>query len=54
MKLFNTSVVCVPEKHYMADMTGRVNQVIASLIRGNKYFRSAVTIWKVMEKESVK
>ncbi|MCD7956236.1 MAG: hypothetical protein LUG93_10910 [Lachnospiraceae bacterium] len=38
MKSFNTSVACVPEKHYMVDMTGRVNQIIDSLIRENKYF----------------
>ncbi|MCD7717015.1 MAG: AAA family ATPase [Lachnospiraceae bacterium] len=38
MKSFNTSVVCVPEKHYMVDMTGRVNRIIDSLIQENKYF----------------
>ncbi|MBR3188644.1 MAG: AAA family ATPase [Lachnospiraceae bacterium] len=37
MKVFNTTAVCVPEKHYMVDLSGRVEE-IRKLIDAGKYF----------------
>ena len=28
-KVFNTTAVCIPEKHYMVDITERLNQIKA-------------------------
>lgn len=35
---FNTTGVCIPEKHYMVDTSGRVEQIINDLIAQGKYF----------------
>ena len=37
MKSFNTTAVCIPEKHYMVDLTDRVKE-IKKLIDAGKYF----------------
>ena len=37
MKRFNTTVVCVPSKHYMVDLSGRVAE-IKKLVDDGKYF----------------
>ena len=37
MKLFNTTAVCIPSKHYMVDLTGRVKE-IKKLVDAGKYF----------------
>lgn len=37
MKEFNTTAVCVPEKHYMVDLSERVNE-IKKLVDEGKYF----------------
>ena len=37
MKTFNTAAVCIPEKHYMVDLTGRVAE-IRRLVDAGKYF----------------
>ena len=37
MKRFNTTAVCVPQKHYMVDIAGRV-QEIKKLVDEGKYF----------------
>ena len=37
MKEFNTTAVCVPEKHYMVDLTDRVNE-IRKIVDAGKYF----------------
>ena len=37
MKCFNTTAVCVPSRHYMVDISGRVAQ-IKSLVDDGKYF----------------
>ena len=37
MKVFNTTAVCVPAKHYMVDLTERVKQ-IRKLVDDGKYF----------------
>ena len=37
MKQFNTTAVCIPSKHYMADLSGRVKE-IRKLVDGGKYF----------------
>jgi len=37
MKRFNTTVVCVPSKHYMVDISDRVVQ-IKELVDDGKYF----------------
>ena len=37
MKKFNTTAVCIPSKHYMADITERVNE-IKKLVDDGKYF----------------
>ena len=36
-KVFNTTAVCIPEKHYMVDITERLNQIKA-LVDEGKYF----------------
>ena len=46
MKEFNTTAVCIPEKHYMVDLTERVKE-IRKMVDAGKYFtinraRSAV------------
>ena len=37
MKHFNTAAVCIPEKHYMVDLSERVKE-IRKLVDGGKYF----------------
>ena len=37
MKKFNTTAVCIPEKHYMVDLTERVAE-IKKLVDDGKYF----------------
>ena len=37
MKVFNTTAVCIPEKHYMVDLSERV-QEIKKLVDAGKYF----------------
>ena len=37
MKEFNTTAICVPSKHYMVDLSKRV-QEIKKLVEGGKYF----------------
>lgn len=37
MKVFNTTAVCIPEKHYMVDLSSRV-QEIKKLVDAGKYF----------------
>ncbi len=37
MKEFNTTGVCVPKKHYMVDISGKLEQIAALIDRGN-YF----------------
>ena len=37
MKVFNTTAVCIPEKHYMVDLSERVEE-IKKLIDSGKYF----------------
>ncbi len=38
MKVFNTTVSCVPTKHYMVDTSSRINTIISTLIDQGKYF----------------
>ncbi|MCC8068086.1 MAG: AAA-like domain-containing protein [Clostridiales bacterium] len=38
MKKFNTAVVCNPKKHYMVDITGRVERIIENYIEPGNYF----------------
>ena len=37
MKEFNTTGVCIPDKHYMVDITNKLDQ-IESLVEKGKYF----------------
>ena len=37
MKVFNTTAVCVPEKHYMVDLSERVKE-IKRFVDDGKYF----------------
>ena len=37
MKVFNTTAICVPSKHYMVDISGRVKE-IRKLVDAGKYF----------------
>ena len=37
MKSFNTTAVCIPSKHYMVDLSGRVEE-IKKLVEAGKYF----------------
>ena len=37
MKEFNTTAVCIPEKHYMVDLTERVKE-IRKMVDAGKYF----------------
>ena len=36
-KVFNTTAVCIPEEHYMVDISGRLEE-IKSLVDAGKYF----------------
>jgi hypothetical protein len=38
MKKFNTRGVCIPEKHYMVDISAKVRQIIVELIDTESYF----------------
>ena len=37
MKEFNTTAVCIPEKHYMVDISDKID-IIRNMIRKGKYF----------------
>ena len=37
MKVFNTTAVCIPEKHYMVDLSDRVTE-IKKMVDAGKYF----------------
>lgn len=37
MKTFNTTAICVPPKHYMVDLSERVNE-IKKMVDAGKYF----------------
>ena len=37
MKVFNTTAVCIPEKHYMVDLSERVKE-IKKMVDAGKYF----------------
>ena len=37
MKVFNTTAVCIPEKHYMVDLSERIKE-IKKLVDAGKYF----------------
>lgn len=37
MKVFNTTAVCIPSRHYMVDLSERVRE-IKELVDGGKYF----------------
>jgi len=37
MKEFNTTGICIPEKHYMVDISGKLDQ-IEEMIKSGKYF----------------
>ena len=37
-KKFNVTGVCIPEKHYMADISTKLNIVIAQYIEKGSYF----------------
>lgn len=37
MKEFNTTAVCIPSKHYMVDITDKVNE-IKKMVDEGKYF----------------
>jgi hypothetical protein len=38
LKKFNTTGICIPEKHYMVDTTGRVEKIVTDYIEQGKYF----------------
>ena len=38
MKVFNTATVCIPNQHYMVDLSNRVNRIIQQYIEPGKYF----------------
>ncbi len=38
IKVFNTAVLCVPTKHYMVDLSSRVQTIISNYIEPGKYF----------------
>ncbi|MCD7885412.1 MAG: AAA-like domain-containing protein [Lachnospiraceae bacterium] len=35
---FNTTAICIPEKHYMVDTSNRIQQIVEDLVEQNKYF----------------
>ena len=37
-RTFNTTAVCVPSLHYMADISDKVNRIISELIAPGHYF----------------
>ena len=37
MKRFNTTAVCIPEKHYMADISDKI-KAIAAMVQNEEYF----------------
>lgn len=38
MRCFNTEAICVPEEHYMVDVSAKARQIITTLIDQHKYF----------------
>ena len=60
MKEFNTTGVCIPEKHYMADVSKKIN-AIEKMVEEEKYFTinkprqfGKTTIFYLLKKELVK
>jgi hypothetical protein len=60
MKEFNTTGVCIPEKHYMADVSKKIN-VIEKMVEAGKYFTinkprqsGKTTILYLLEKKLLK
>ena len=41
MKRFNTAGVCVPDKHYMADISDKLEKIIA-MVEDDEYFIMSV------------
>lgn len=37
MKKFNTTGLCIPDKHYMVDTTDKINEIV-KLIEDEEYF----------------
>lgn len=37
-KEFHVTGTCIPEKHYMVDVSGRVKRIVADYIEKGKYF----------------
>lgn len=37
-KRFNVTGVCIPEQHYMADISGKIDSIITDYIQQGKYF----------------
>lgn len=37
-KVFNTTGICIAEKHYMVDTTDKINSIVTDLIAAGKYF----------------
>ena len=35
---FHVTGTCIPEKHYMVDVSGRVKRIVADYIEKGKYF----------------
>ena len=54
MKVFNTTAVCIPEKHYMVDLSERVKE-IKKLVDDGKYFtiNRATALKRVLQKEYI-
>ncbi len=38
MRCFNTEAICVPEKHYLVDVSAKARQIITTLIDKHEYF----------------
>lgn len=38
IKTFNTTGLCIPEKHYMADTSDKIERIVNELIDNGKYF----------------
>lgn len=37
-KKFNVTGLCIPEKNYMVDISGKINTIITDYIQEGKYF----------------
>lgn len=38
-RCFNTTGLCLPDKHYMVDLTGRVDSIVSKFIETESYFQ---------------